>query len=246
MPRRIRQHNSRPLRFQTEAKVEEPRSEVLAGRRRDVRRPERTRSSDRTILSALAFLTLPLGMAGPPFDADSRFRGVPPLAQKLRARGHDPEKVAHFINRLVFCMFAEDADLLPNKMFVRWSEIDPSIFGTLFVRGLDPDKRAETGSEYTDRGKIMMIIEPVITWPLIREWEAVRASILAVVEPAGQGLEDAVKGAAGYPELAEELRMVQGRLVDRPQLELFDEGRSWLEAARGHCRCARPYDSRRA
>jgi hypothetical protein len=131
------------------------------------------------------------------------------LAQNLRARGHSPEKVAHFINRLVFCMFAEDADLLPNKMFVRvlhaakaapkqfqqhasslfsamkdcgligfepiewfndglfdddsalpllaedialclkvaslnWSEIDPSIFGTLFVRGLDPNKRSET------------------------------------------------------------------------------------------------------
>jgi len=27
--------------------------------------------------------------------------------------------VAHFINRLVFFMFAEDADLLPNKMFGR-------------------------------------------------------------------------------------------------------------------------------
>ena len=44
------------------------------------------------------------------------------LAQELRARGHDPGKVAHFLNRLVFCMFAEDAGLLPNKMFVRMLE----------------------------------------------------------------------------------------------------------------------------
>ena len=29
------------------------------------------------------------------------------LAQRLRSRGHGPEPVAHFINRLVFCMFAE-------------------------------------------------------------------------------------------------------------------------------------------
>jgi hypothetical protein len=28
-----------------------------------------------------------------------------------------------------------------------WSEIDPSIFGTLFVRGLGPGKRSETGAE---------------------------------------------------------------------------------------------------
>lgn len=41
------------------------------------------------------------------------------LAQRLRNRDHDPETVAHFVNRLVFCMFAEDVDLLPNKMFQR-------------------------------------------------------------------------------------------------------------------------------
>ena len=41
------------------------------------------------------------------------------LAQALRARGHDPQAVAHFVNRLVFCMFAEDVGLLPNEMFTR-------------------------------------------------------------------------------------------------------------------------------
>ena len=41
------------------------------------------------------------------------------LAQALRARGHDPQQVAHFVNRLVFCMFAEDVGLLPNDMFTR-------------------------------------------------------------------------------------------------------------------------------
>lgn len=168
--------------------------------------------------------------------------------------------VAHFVNRLVFCMFAEDAGLLPNKMFVRmleaaksapgefeplastlfaamksgglvgferiewfngglfddskalplteddialclraalldWSEVDPSIFGTLFVRGLDPGKRSETGSEYTDREKIMMIIEPVITRPLLREWEAVRTGIAALIDPARETVEEAIAGA---------------------------------------------------
>lgn len=44
------------------------------------------------------------------------------LAQRLRDRGHRSEAVAHFINRLVFCMFAEDVDLLPGKMFGRMLE----------------------------------------------------------------------------------------------------------------------------
>lgn len=211
------------------------------------------------------------------------------LAHNLRARGgYPPDKVAHFVNRLVFCMFAEDAELLPNKMFSRmlraaktnkdsfevhastlfaamkdgglvgfeqidwfngglfddaealhlsdedldlciraadldWSEVDPSILGTLFVRGLDPDKRSETGSEYTDREKIMMIIEPVIIQPLLREWEALRRRIASTIDPARIALEEAIATATSFPELAEEIRGVEGRLISRHQLELFDD-----------------------
>ncbi len=43
-----------------------------------------------------------------------------------------------------------------------WSLIDPTIFGTLFERFLDPDKRAQIGAHYTDPEKIMMIVEPVV------------------------------------------------------------------------------------
>ena len=38
-----------------------------------------------------------------------------------------------------------------------WSEIDPSILGTLFERGLDPAKRAQLGAHFTDRDKIMRL-----------------------------------------------------------------------------------------
>lgn len=44
------------------------------------------------------------------------------LAQTLRQRGEDPRIVAQFVNRLVFCMFAEDVDLLPDSMFTRMLE----------------------------------------------------------------------------------------------------------------------------
>ena len=169
------------------------------------------------------------------------------LAQNLRQRGHDPQTVAHFVNRLVFCMFAEDVGLLPGNMFTRmleqtrnqpgkfadrarmlfgamstggdvgfevvawfngglfdddaalpldgdgmetalraaqldWSEIDPSILGTLFERGLDPAKRSQFGAHYTDRDKIMRIVEPVIIRPLLAEWDIEKKNIVAAIE----------------------------------------------------------------
>ena len=171
------------------------------------------------------------------------------VAQALRERGHDPHAVAHFVNRLVFYMFADDVGLLPNHMFTRmleqarrtpahfadlagdlfrvmasggrvgfetvdWfngglfdddtvlplersdidavraasnldrSEIDPSILGTLFERGLDPDKRAQLGAHYTDRDKIMLIDEPVMICPWLAEWEAEKVEIAAETERA--------------------------------------------------------------
>lgn len=230
------------------------------------------------------------------------------LAYRLRKRGEDAQKVAHFINRLVFCMFAEDVDLLPDRMFKRmleaaktapaefkrhasalfaamkdgglvgferiewfngglfdddtalalelddielclrvsglnWSEVDPTIFGTLFVRGLDPDKRSETGAEYTDREKIMMIVEPIITRPLINEWNTVRNGIAALLEPAERAVEEAIANASTFPELAEEVRTVQRHLKARPQLELFEDLAKQrrvrtLDAVRGTLRAA--------
>ena len=171
------------------------------------------------------------------------------LAQSLRDQGHGAEGVAHFVNRLVFCMFAEDVGLLPNAMFTRmleharhrpedfatlacdlfgamsvggrvgfetvewfngglfeddaalpmnkaqiettlqaseldWSNIDPSILGTLFERGLDPNKRSQLGAHYTDRDKIMRIIDPVIVRPLLAEWNTTKTRIADSLERA--------------------------------------------------------------
>ncbi|MFI4855139.1 MAG: DNA methyltransferase, partial [Phycisphaerales bacterium JB065] len=51
-----------------------------------------------------------------------------------------------------------------------WANVEPSIFGTLFERSLDPDKRSQIGAHYTSREDIMLVIEPVILRPLRREW----------------------------------------------------------------------------
>ena len=196
------------------------------------------------------------------------------LAWALRGRGHGSQAVAHFVNRLVFCMFAEDVGLLPDRMFTRmleqarkrpeefaalardlfgamstggrigfepvawfngglfdddatalplerseietalaaaaldWSEIDPSILGTLFERGLDPDKRSQLGAHYTDRDKIMRIVEPVVVRPLLAEWEAVKAGIAADLGRA----EAARSRAAGTRQRARAEKRLRGFL----------------------------------
>jgi len=49
-------------------------------------------------------------------DAAGRFASI---ARSLTDRGHDPEKVAHFLIQCLFCMFAEDIGLLPKRLFER-------------------------------------------------------------------------------------------------------------------------------
>lgn len=44
------------------------------------------------------------------------------LAKRLRDRGHEAHDVAHFLNRLIFCLFAEDAGLLPSGLLERMSD----------------------------------------------------------------------------------------------------------------------------
>ena len=174
------------------------------------------------------------------------------LAQGFRDRGLHPRAVAKFLNRLVFCMFAEDVGLLPPNLFTRivdashhdprklaeflknlftamasggtfgvepikhfngnlfedaavilptpdemgrileaarldWSQVDPSIFGTLFERGMDPGKRSQLGAHYTSREDIETLIEPVVLEPLRREWADVRQAVERSMEIPSQG-----------------------------------------------------------
>lgn len=110
-----------------------------------------------------------------------------------------------------------DADLLMQAAKLDWAEIDPTIFGTLFERFLDPDKRAQIGAHYTDPGKIMMIVEPVILRPLAREWEAARAEIAAIMEKAAEKAEAAAptKRSGVVAKARLEAEAVQLRYLER-------------------------------
>lgn len=191
------------------------------------------------------------------------------LSARLERRGHPSGDVAHFLIRLIFCMFAESVGLLRDRLFSRlldntvhrserfaakaaelfeamrtggevgfeevqwfngglfndatalplesgdivavqeaaaldWSDIDPSIMGTLFERGLTPERRGElaraieqrdahgqshgaVGVYYTPAAIIERLIEPVVVRPLRRDWEQARTAILAHLESARTG-----------------------------------------------------------
>ena len=76
-----------------------------------------------------------------------------------------------------------------------WADIDPAILGTLFERGLDPDKRSQLGAHYTDRDMIMRIIEPVVTAPWLAEWETTKEDIL----PSAIACRHSVNTRTAYP-----------------------------------------------
>ena len=92
------------------------------------------------------------------------------------------------------------------------SEIDPSILGTLFQRGLDPDKRSQLGSHYTDRDKIMQIIEPVVIRPWLAEWETAKARIAA--GPEG---ESAAQSTTAQTRRRREAERLLGDFLTRPR-----------------------------
>lgn len=223
-------------------------------------------------------------------DAAAAFAAI---AQKLRGRGHDPRTVAHFLNKIVFCLFAEDIELLPDRVFadvveesvkdassfepllrslfhamrdqngffgatripwfngglfddedvlplraldlpelaaacrLDWGAIDPYIFGTLFEKGLDPERRKEmaslfdpkamapdptpglfakekdkaVGVHYTDPETIKKIVDPVVLWPWQREWEETKAHIAALRDKKAE-----TKAAASKTKIENDIR----------------------------------------
>ena len=161
------------------------------------------------------------------------------LADGMRDKGIEPLRAAHFLMKLMFCMFGEDTGLLPRGLFSKlletakanpailprrlealfkamseggdygndaipwfngglfadadvipltqteidslatvsgkdWSSVEPSIFGTLFERTLDPAKRSQIGAHYTSRADIETLLKPVLLAPLQREWAGVK------------------------------------------------------------------------
>jgi hypothetical protein len=196
------------------------------------------------------------------------------IAAAMRTRGLDPAAVAHFLDRLVFCLFAEDTRLLPDMVFSRivtqaagdparfckilaqlfdtmatggdfglepirhfngnlfddrtvldltadevkritaaatldWSAVDPSIFGTLFERGLDPNTRAQLGAHFTSREDIELVVDAVVMAPLRREWAETKAIVERLLTTGRKTAADASKAPA-KPLSAAAMRKARG------------------------------------
>jgi len=218
-------------------------------------------------------------------EAAQQFAGI---AESMRKRGVDSAHVAHFLDRVVFCLFAEDIGLLPNQIFTRivdkaageparfcrfigqlfdamakggefglesirhfngnlfdatscpeltaddvnriadtsrldWSAVDPSIFGTLFERGLDPAKRSELGAHFTGREDIETLVEAVVMQPLLREWAETKATIESLLTIGKKSPTPAAKAppTAGrkpsYKKSAGESASILHQFLDRLQ-----------------------------
>ena len=79
-------------------------------------------------------------------------------------------------------LIADQVDLLARLNELDWSDIEPSIFGTLFERIIDEGKRRQLGTHYTSREDIELIVEPVLMRPLRQSWERVRQKATAYVD----------------------------------------------------------------
>ena len=104
----------------------------------------------------------------------------------------------------------DDIALLQRVTALDWAEIDPSIFGTLFERGLDPDKRSQLGAHYTIWEKIEKLIDPVIRRPLVAEWAVTKGHIETA--QATQGTTKRRSRRDGQPAGTSELRAFLDRL----------------------------------
>lgn len=71
----------------------------------------------------------------------------------------------------------QEIKVLAEAKAADWQAIDPSIFGTLFERGLDPAKRSQLGAHHTDAATIERLIDPVIRRPLLEEWDGIKRQI---------------------------------------------------------------------
>src|SRR6185437_17027089 len=102
--------------------------------------------------------------------------------------GLDGNEEIRYFNGDLFTRAAEDVlRLAPNDLELLWeatthdwSSVAPSIFGTLFERGLDPAKRSQIGAHYTSEADIMDVVQPVVIAPLRRDWDERRADLDAL------------------------------------------------------------------
>ncbi|MDP2134286.1 MAG: hypothetical protein Q8J99_11805 [Sulfuritalea sp.] len=156
-------------------------------------------AEDEGLLPRRIFTGLLAKAADDPARAANRLTALFTAMQKGGDYGDDT--VAWF-NGGLFSTIAvpplERAELaaLQHAADMDWRNIDPSIFGTLFERGLNPSNRSQRGAHYTDPATIMRLIDPVIVRPLTAEWQIAKTAIAAMLKKSKKQNDKAYKDAA--------------------------------------------------
>ncbi len=110
-----------------------------------------------------------------------------------------------FQESLALALHAAEIAQLGAAAAFDWSEVDPSIFGTLLESALDPSERHRLGAHYTPRAYVERLLRPALEEPLRADWELAQAEALAILgggAETGLGPESA-RGARGERRAAE-------------------------------------------
>jgi hypothetical protein len=114
-------------------------------------------------------------------------KGMETLWEAMNTGGFwGPQKVLRFNGGL----FQESAALaltqaeiarLASAAAYNWSEVDPSIFGTLLESALDARERHQLGAHYTPRAFVERLLRPTLEEPLRAEWDLAQAEAMALL-----------------------------------------------------------------
>ncbi|MGA2514561.1 MAG: DNA methyltransferase [Candidatus Limnocylindrales bacterium] len=151
------------------------------------------------------------------------------LATALRARGHHPHTVAHFLDRLLFAMFAEDAGILPKDLIDRLSSAtkgDASAFSAalhdLFGKmakggGLFGVERIEwfNGGLFDDAEVIELEPAEMATIGRVSklDWSQIEPAIFGTLFERGLDPDQRAQLGAHYTDRASILRLVEPVLM---------------------------------
>ena len=151
------------------------------------------------------------------------------LAAALRMRGHTPRAVAHFLDRLLFTMFAEDAGLLPKGLLERLAEATrhaPEVFaaglGELFGKmaakgGLFGVEKIPwfNGGLFEDASVLPMTADEIETVRRVShlDWSLIEPAIFGTLFERGLDPAQRAQLGAHYTDRAAILKLVEPVLM---------------------------------
>jgi hypothetical protein len=163
------------------------------------------------------------------------------LAGSLQSRGHDPLDVARFLNRLVFCFFAEGVGLLPAglvaKIFatagnntIKLTSLLRELFGMMAKKGGGLFGADEiqwfNGGLFADDGTVPLRSEdlPTLRDAAVVDWSAVEPSILGTLFERAMDPDKRSQLGAHYTDKASIMSVIEP-VIMMPLRREFEEMR---------------------